>query len=140
MGKCNYTLRCSAGTQQILSYSWFVNIWAWRGPEIHNFSLAIMQQKIGRISIRLGWNKWFCSPGSVPDTKKYYFWKLIINPKKFRGKENPKAQLHEIDQYNSWNFLLKFLKFIYSEKATNFCKISAVDSSYVVTVKSTMEI
>jgi hypothetical protein len=32
------------------------------------------------------------------------------------------------------------LKFIYSEKATNFCKISTVDLSYVVMVKSTVEI
>ena len=32
------------------------------------------------------------------------------------------------------------LKFIYSEKATKFCKISTVDLSYVVTVKSTVEI
>ena len=32
------------------------------------------------------------------------------------------------------------LKFVYSEKATNFCEISTVDLSYVVTVKSTMEI
>ena len=32
------------------------------------------------------------------------------------------------------------LKFIYSEKATNFCEISTVDLSYVVTVKSTVEI
>ena len=28
-----------------------------------------------------------------------------------------------------------FLKFIYSKKATNFCEISTVDLSYVVTVK-----
>ena len=35
-------------------------------------------------------------------------------------------------------FLL--IKFIYSEKATNFCQISTVDLSYVVTVKSTVEI
>ena len=33
-----------------------------------------------------------------------------------------------------------FLKFIYSEKATNFCEISTVDLSYVVMVKSTVEI
>ena len=33
-----------------------------------------------------------------------------------------------------------FLKFIYSEKATNFDKISTIDLSYVVTVKSTVEI
>ena len=32
------------------------------------------------------------------------------------------------------------LKFIYSEKATNFCKISTKDLSYVVMVKSTVEI
>ena len=32
------------------------------------------------------------------------------------------------------------VKFIYSEKATNFCKISSVDLFYVVTVKSTVEI
>ena len=32
------------------------------------------------------------------------------------------------------------IKFIYSEKATNFCEISTVDLSYVVTVKSTVEI
>ena len=33
-----------------------------------------------------------------------------------------------------------FVKFIYSEKAIDFCKISTVDLSYVVTVKSTVEI
>ena len=32
------------------------------------------------------------------------------------------------------------LNFIYSEKATKFCEISAVDLSYVVMVKSTVEI
>ena len=32
------------------------------------------------------------------------------------------------------------LKFIYSEKATNHCEISTVDLSYVLTVKSTVEI
>ena len=32
------------------------------------------------------------------------------------------------------------VKFIYSEKATKFCKISTVDLSYVVPVKSTVEI
>ena len=32
------------------------------------------------------------------------------------------------------------VKFIYSEKATKFCKISIVDLSYVVMVKSTAEI
>ena len=33
-----------------------------------------------------------------------------------------------------------FLKFIYSEKATNVCEISNLDLSYVVIVKSTVEI
>ena len=32
------------------------------------------------------------------------------------------------------------VKFIYSEKATNFCEISTVDLSYIVTVKSTVDI
>ena len=32
------------------------------------------------------------------------------------------------------------LKFIYSEKAIKFCKISTVDLSYAVPVKSTVEI
>ena len=32
------------------------------------------------------------------------------------------------------------LKFIFSEKATKFCEISTVDLSYVVPVKSTVEI
>ena len=36
--------------------------------------------------------------------------------------------------------ILIFVKFIFSEKATNFCEISTVDLSYVVTVKSTVEI
>ena len=38
-----------------------------------------------------------------------------------------------------FNLLIK-LKFIYFEKATIFCEISTVDVSYVVTVKSTVEI
>ena len=32
------------------------------------------------------------------------------------------------------------VKFIYSEKATKFCEISTVDLSYVVAVKSTVDI
>ena len=32
------------------------------------------------------------------------------------------------------------IKFIYSEKATNFCENSTVDLSYVVMIKSTVEI
>ena len=35
---------------------------------------------------------------------------------------------------------LNIVKFIYSEKATKFCEISTVDLSYVVPVKSTVEI
>ena len=35
---------------------------------------------------------------------------------------------------------LSYLKFIYSEKATKFCKISTLNLSYVLTVKSTVEI
>ena len=45
-------------------------------------------------------------------------------------------------QYHETILILKtgILKFIYSEKATHFCKISTVYLSYVVTVKSTVEI
>ena len=38
------------------------------------------------------------------------------------------------------NLFFIVIKFIYSEKVTNFCKISTVDFSFVVTVKSTSEI
>ena len=40
----------------------------------------------------------------------------------------------------NWNSLFRMLKFIYSEKATKFFEISTVDLSYVVTVKSAMDI
>ena len=40
---------------------------------------------------------------------------------------------------NKKNTLL-WIKFMYSEKATNFCEISTVDVSYVVKVKSMVEI
>ena len=33
-----------------------------------------------------------------------------------------------------------YIKFIYSEKATKFCEISTLDLSYVVPVKSTVQI
>ena len=36
--------------------------------------------------------------------------------------------------------LAAIVKFIYSEKAINFCEISNVDLSYIVAVKSTVEI
>ena len=37
-------------------------------------------------------------------------------------------------------FAWEFLKFVFSKKATKFCEISTVDLSYVVMVKSTVEI
>ena len=37
-------------------------------------------------------------------------------------------------------FAHTYLKFIYSEKVTKFCEIFTVDLSYIVTVKSTVEI
>ena len=42
--------------------------------------------------------------------------------------------------YSTRMLSLSIVKFIYSEKATNVCEISTVDLSYVVTVKSTVEI
>ena len=44
------------------------------------------------------------------------------------------------DQILSIDKLVTLLKFIYSEKATKFCEISTVDLSYVVPVRSTVEI
>ena len=53
-------------------------------------------------------------------------------------------EFHEIAPINMLCclFLSKcsLVKFIYSEKATNFCEISTVDLSYVVTVKYLVEI
>ena len=42
-----------------------------------------------------------------------------------------------VSQAKKWQ---EIVKFIYSEKATIFCEISTVDLSYVVPVKSTLEI
>ena len=36
--------------------------------------------------------------------------------------------------------LTQHVNFIYSEKATNYCEISNIDLSYIVTVKSRVEI
>ena len=61
--------------------------------------------------------------------KNLKFWNLLSNVKKsenvlfFTFSEN-------------WTLV----KFMYHEKGTNFCEISTVDLSYVVTVKSTVEI
>ena len=44
------------------------------------------------------------------------------------------------NQGSFWDFTTFKLKFIYSEKATKFFEISTVDLSYVVPVKSTVEI
>ena len=41
---------------------------------------------------------------------------------------------------NATFFILGLLKFIYSEKATKFCEISTLFLSYVVPVKSKVEI
>ena len=50
-----------------------------------------------------------------------------------------------MESFYSWSYILLnyfcfLLKLIYFEKAMNVCKISTVDLSYVVTVKSTVEI
>ena len=49
------------------------------------------------------------------------------------------AKTH-ISVYWSGKIYCIYLKFKYSEKATKFCEISTLDLSYVVTVKSTVEI
>ena len=48
--------------------------------------------------------------------------------------------MNDVSLSKIWLRYFVVLKFIYSEKATNFCEISTVDLSYVVTVKSTVEI
>ena len=60
--------------------------------------------------------------------------------------------MHNLEQYCNESFFCKkgpndgwidkvnIVKFFYSEKATNFCKISTVNLSYVVKITSTMEI
>ena len=48
------------------------------------------------------------------------------------GQNGPKLTARDFTVFN--------VKFIYSEKATKFCEISTADLSYVVTVKSTVEI
>ena len=53
------------------------------------------------------------------------FQKTAVNQQHLKAKER-------------WQTIL--VKFIYSEKATHFCEISTVDLSYVVMVKSTVEI
>ena len=61
----------------------------------------------------------------------------MLSPEK---KKNEK-KLEEASRVIYWRVLTtKLLKFIYSEKATKCCKISPVDLSYVVPVKSTVEI
>ena len=55
------------------------------------------------------------------------------------------AKLHHLDNLGEVIpgmeiLIFLFLKFIYSEKATNFSEISTIDLSYLMTVKSAVEI
>ena len=50
------------------------------------------------------------------------------------------SNFHSLLLYCDFNQFHDILKFINSEKATKFCEIVTVDLSYVVPVKSTMEI
>ena len=51
-----------------------------------------------------------------------------------------KLKLEKKCFFKKWSPKLIYLKFIYFEKATKFCEISTVNLSYVVPVKSTVEI
>ena len=51
----------------------------------------------------------------------------------FRLLNESKIEVHNL-------LILLFIKVLSSEKATKFCEISIVDLSYVVSVKSTVEI
>ena len=48
------------------------------------------------------------------------------------------SKMKQVKSFYSWKCLI--LKFIYSEKATKFCEISTLLLSYVVPVKSNVEI
>ena len=58
------------------------------------------------------------------------------------GSKIEKMELNSEFENNSLYFLFNscYVKFIYSEKPTRFCEISTVNLSYVVPVKSTVEI
>ena len=51
-----------------------------------------------------------------------------------------KSKLNSLASSTKLRYWCKLIKFIYSEKATSFREISTVDLSYVVMVKSTVEI
>ena len=68
----------------------------------------------------------------------FYFFVYKYVPMSFGHHTTP--QLHDLHFYYKQILLFTNLKFIYSKKATKFCEISTLDLSYVVTVKSTLEI
>ena len=94
----------------------------------------------------------------VQETKKKYF--EVLNKVTIQGlasvhfltfKDSETVMVVCIKKLSKWKPSLYFLsgcckhsnchiKFTYSEKATKFCEISTVDLSYVVPVKSTVEI
>ena len=75
---------------------------------------------------------------------------LLAGNWKMNARHCSVTTFHNYCQKSVWSFtasgwlhscwFFPHLKFIYSEKATKFCKISTVDLSYGVTVKSTVEI
>ena len=76
------------------------------------------------------WNNWFFTPAET------WLWQLPEHG--FIFFKTFESELWIFTLSNSlWTL---YVKFIFSEKATNFCEISTVDLCYVVTVKSTMEI
>ena len=67
------------------------------------------------------------------------FWEIISDEHGIGVNGVPQDDVVDL-QLERIEVRLIHLKFIYSEKATNFCEISTVDLSYVTTVKSTVEI
>ena len=61
--------------------------------------------------------------------------------KQNKTKQNFDTDINDVISQLAWSkYEENLLKFICSEKASNFCKIPTVDLSYLVTVKSTVKI
>ena len=63
-----------------------------------------------------------------------------MNSRKTNSELSPTFLTSQIESGLFGRKTTTLIKFIFSEKATKFCEISTIDLSYVVPVKSTVEI
>ena len=93
--------------------------------------------------IECSWNSLKDSSMSLPTLSEATLHSLDTN---FLNQYQSRKLQKRWNHFNIWMLSFAFttqvqpLKFIHSEKATKFCKISTLNLSYVVTVKSTVEI